>query len=518
MKTKIRVRFAPSPTGPLHIGGIRTALYNYLFAKQNHGKFILRIEDTDQVRLVPGAEDYINRALTWCGLEPDESVEKGGEYGPYRQSERKDIYLDQINYLLQEKKAYYAFDTREDLEKMRQRELDQGNLAPKYDHQVRTSMKNSLTLGWDEAEKRVRQGDRYTVRLYVPPNQTISFSDRIRGVVTFESNALDDKVLLKEDGLPTYHLANVVDDKLMQISHVIRGEEWLSSTAHHVLLYDAFGWSDQMPEFVHLPLILKPSGKGKLSKRDGHKFGFPVFPLAWQGESPEDHFEGFDSAGFDPEALLNFLAFLGWNPGTEQEIFGMSELIQTFALDQIGKSGARFDFEKAKWFNAQYIMRQDPEKIAERSLPFLREKGLNPSLNYLVKVCALMQERIAHYGSLADDASYFFSPVAHYNAKVLKKKWMPDIKGDYRHFVRTMDAVKPFSAQNLKRHLDDFLATSGRSYGQILPLLRIALTGDTMGPDLFQMMETMGQKMTVERLLISPDAFESIDDRPGTTS
>ena len=349
----VRVRFAPSPTGPLHIGGVRTALYTYLIAKKTGGAFVLRIEDTDQNRYVPGAEEYIIEALDWCGIKPDEGPHLSGAYGPYRQSERREIYARYATQLVNEGKAYYAFDTAEEIEAMRQRLSEEGNHAPKYDHSSRMVMRNSLTLSESETERLRNESDDVIIRLKVEPDQEIIVNDIIRGQVKFDSSELDDKVLLKADGMPTYHLANIVDDHLMEITHVIRGEEWLPSTAHHVLLYRALGWEDSMPEFAHLSLLLKPNGKGKLSKRDGAKFGFPVFPLEWKASTEDDSFKGFKDFGFDPDATVNFLAFLGWNPGTEQEIFSMEELAEAFNLDQIVKSGARFDIDKARWYNQQ---------------------------------------------------------------------------------------------------------------------------------------------------------------------
>ena len=507
MSRKTRVRFAPSPTGPLHIGGVRTALYNYLFARQREGDFILRIEDTDQSRLVPEAEQYIVDALNWCGLVPDEGPGIGGAFGPYRQSERRDLYRQHIQILLEKGAAYYAFDTVEELEEMRARESSQENKVPKYDHRTRLKMLNSLTLSPDETKRRISEGTPYTIRLLVPDSGEVHFEDEVRGKVVFQCKELDDKVLLKADGLPTYHFANVVDDKHMQITDVIRGEEWLSSTAHHVLLYQAFGWLDEMPVFTHLPLILKPEGSGKLSKRDGQKFGFPVFPLAWKGHGNEDSFEGFDSRGFHPAAVLNFLAFLGWNPGTEQEIFSLSELIKSFKVNQVGKSGARFDFDKAIWFNTQYILSQSPMEIAERSKPFLLAQDIEADPIYLRKVAALMRERIHTYCDLAQDGRYFFHDVEKFNLKVLRKKWKDETQVDYEELVRILANSNSFNAASLKEAVTVFIQKSGRSFGDILPLLRLALAGDTKGPDLFDMMETMGQQTVASRLNASEKRF-----------
>ena len=500
MMAEVRVRFAPSPTGPLHIGGIRTALYNYLFARKHRGSFILRIEDTDQTRLVPGAEDYIIRALVWCGLDPDEGPVKGGDYGPYRQSDRRAIYQEHIHKLIEAGNAYYAFDTVEELEAMRARETAAGKHSPKYDQSVRLLMTNSLTLDEEEVQRRLTQGDPYTVRLLVPESGEVSFQDEVRGEVTFKCAELDDKVLLKADGLPTYHLANVVDDHLMKISHVIRGEEWLSSTAHHVLLYRAFAWEDELPVFTHLPLILKPSGKGKLSKRDGQKFGFPVFPLAWREGPIEDHFEGFDTYGFVPAALLNFLAFLGWNPGTEQELFSMSELQEAFQVEQISKSGARFDYDKALWYNRQYISQQSPNEIAYASESFVKKAGFEVDHDYLVAVAALMRERMSTYQDLVNTGRYFFTEVPIQNLKILKKKWKDEIRTPFQQILKTLLQGPSFTAAALKSRLEERINADQLSYGDILPLLRLALAGDTKGPDLFAMMETMGERMIKQRL------------------
>ncbi len=505
MKGRIRVRFAPSPTGPLHLGGLRTALYNFLFARQHEGDFVLRIEDTDQTRLVSGAEDYIYEALHWCGLAPDEGPREGGEYGPYRQSDRRAIYEKHVAQLVKAGKAYYAFDTVEELDAMRQREAERGNHVPKYDQKTRMSMKNGLTLGTDQAAAMVREGHPHTVRLLVPEGRTIRIEDAVRGSVQFESSELDDKVILKADGLPTYHLANVVDDRLMKITHVIRGEEWLSSTAHHVLLYEGFGWLDHMPTFAHIPLILKPTGKGKLSKRDGQKFGFPVFPLTWRG--PDETFPGFKDVGFDPQAMLNFVSLLGWNPGTEQEIFSMDELIAQFSIEHISKSGARFDFDKARWFNAQYLMHQDPNIYLRHVRPFLQEAEIEADDAYLGKVIGLMQERIQTYRDFPGETAYFFGPVRSYNQKVLRKKWVPEIKDDFMTLSTRLVEDPDFNATVLKSATTAFIEERGRSFGEILPLLRLALSGDTKGPDVFAMMEVLGRGETRHRLYQAEDEF-----------
>lgn len=509
MTNRPRVRFAPSPTGPLHIGGVRTALYNYLFAKQQNGTFILRIEDTDQMRYVEGAETYIKDSLAWLGLTADEGPDQGGDFGPYRQSERKEIYAKYVQDLIDVGKAYYAFDTPEEIDAMRTRENEKGNQGPKYDQRIRKEMRNTITLGKEKAEELVADGVPYTVRLRVPEEGIVSFQDRIRGQVQFDVKELDDKVILKTDGLPTYHLANVVDDFLMKISHVIRGEEWLSSTAHHVLLYQSFGWSDHMPEFAHLPLILKPTGKGKLSKRDGQKFGFPVFPLAWNADEDES-FEGFESYGFDPAAVVNFLAFLGWNPGTEQEIFSLSELMDAFSLDQISKSGARFDYDKAKWYNSQYIMAQTDEQLAQNVGPFLPEEDYQKIESKLVPIAGLLKPRIQTYTEFPDAAAFFYKEVETYNEKILQKKWKDDIKPKYRDLVKEIGGLTGFQAAGIKEAVSGFVDSQGLKFGDVLPLLRIGLSGDTKGPDLFAMMEIMGQNIVVQRLTGAIEVFEHL--------
>ena len=432
---KPRVRFAPSPTGALHIGGVRTALYDYLIAKQKGGAFVLRIEDTDQTRYVPGAEDYIKEALEWVGIIPDEGPGYGGDYGPYRQSERKAIYKEYGEKLIVSGNAYYAFDTPDELTAAREAAKAAGNHSFKYSAANRQKMRNSTSLPAAEVEQLLADKVPYVIRLKVPTNQTISFNDKIKGTVSFSSNELDDKVMMKADGMPTYHLANVVDDRLMKINLVIRGDEWLSSTPHHVLLYRAFGWGEEMPIFAHLPLILKPSGKGKLSKRDGAKFGFPVFPLSWKGATPEDSFDGFKDFGFDPAAVVNFLAFLGWNPGTEQEMFTLQGLVDAFSLDKVGKSGARFDFEKAKWFNQQYLIAADNGVLAKMVRPLIEEKGQNPSQVYLEKFCGLMKERVMLLPEFWEKGYYFFESVKEYEGNQFAKNGSQRDEQNLKHCV-----------------------------------------------------------------------------------
>jgi glutamyl-tRNA synthetase len=506
----IRVRFAPSPTGALHIGGVRTALYNYLFARKHQGSFILRIEDTDQLRYIPGAEDYILEALEWCGLQPDESPQKGGPHGPYRQSERKEIYQKYARQLLESGHAYMAFDSPEELDAKRQEEKEKGNHNFKYDQKARLEMKNSLTLSDSEVNQLLENNTPYTIRLKVPENQSVHIQDLIRDEVVFQTEELDDKVILKADGMPTYHLANVVDDHLMEISHVIRGEEWLSSTAHHILLYRAFGWEDNMPAFAHLPLILKPTGKGKLSKRDGAKLGIPVFPLRWEGDTPEDSFTGFREFGFDPKAVLNFLAFLGWNPGTEQEIFSLTELEDAFSVDKIGKSGARFDFDKAKWYNQQYIIATPDLELAHSIRPYIEAQGHQASDEYLQSFCHLLKERVTFFTDFWEAGYYFFEDVREYDQKVISKKWKAERLPLFEDLTGRLAAQNPFQADTLEPLVKGFISEKELKFGDVLPILRVALSGTTKGPDLFGMMALLGKEKVTLRLKKGLQAFQEM--------
>ena len=500
----VRVRFAPSPTGPLHIGGVRTALYNYLFAKKHNGVFILRIEDTDQKRYVPGAEDYIKQSLEWLDLKPEEGPGYGGNYGPYRQSERKELYAKFVQQLLDEKNAYYAFDSSEELDEMRNRYQAKG-ITAKYDHQTRMEMKNSLTLSEEEVSAKLEQGEKYTVRLLVQPNQTISFQDEIREDVQFSTNELDDKVLMKADGLPTYHLANVVDDYHMKITHVIRGEEWLSSTAHHVLMYHFFGWVDSMPKFAHLPLILKPTGKGKLSKRDGAKFGMPVFPLSWDAEHPEDAFVGFKEEGFLPDGLLNFLAFLGWNPGTEQELFTMEDLIKTFSIAKINKSGARFDFDKAKWFAQQYLKEKSDETLASLMKPFAEALNYKKEDAYLSQVAGLMKERAHTIKEMVTEADYLYGDINLYDEKTLRKKWKDNAPKIVTDITELLKDLTVFDNENIESAIKNYITENELGFGAVLPLLRIGLSGTMKGPDIFGIISLLGLEESNRRLIILRD-------------
>lgn len=496
----VRLRFAPSPTGPLHIGGVRTALYNYLFAKKLGGTFILRIEDTDQGRYVAGAEKYIIDALNWLGLEFDESPAKGGDYGPYRQSERKHLYKQYTDQLIEAGKAYYAFDSADDLAEMRKRYEAQGVHSPKYDSTTRTSMKNSLTLSEAEVKDYLSKGENIVVRLLLNPGEEVVFTDVVRGEVTFNTTQLDDKVLLKGDGMPTYHMANIVDDHLMKISHVVRGEEWLSSTAHHVLLYRALGWEDTMPKFAHLPLILNPTGKGKLSKRAGAKFGFPVFPLSWKGETEEESFEGFKEFGFNPKATLNFLAFLGWNPGTEQEIFSLEELVDSFSLDNIVKAGARFDIDKAKWFNQQYIMSSDTSDLVTSVKRMLEEKEMSYSDDFIAGFVGLMKERVTLLPEFLSNGAYFFSDELEYDEKTIRKKWKAPNDEHVKKLFGNIEAISDWKTEVLQDEIKGYITGNELGFGNILPFVRIAVAGTMKGPDVFEMMALLGKDEVVNRL------------------
>lgn len=491
----VRVRFAPSPTGTLHIGGVRTALYNYLLARQTGGQFILRIEDTDQTRFVPGAEEYIIEALRWVGLVPDEGVGFGGEYGPYRQSDRKAIYHQYAMELLERGHAYYAFDTPEELETKRA-EIE--NFT--YNCHTRNDLRNSLALSEAEVRALLEQGVPAVIRLKIEPGQRIVIQDLIRGEVQFQSDLLDDKVLLKADGMPTYHLANIVDDHLMKISHVIRGEEWLSSTAHHVLLYRGLGWEDTMPVFAHLPLILKPVGDGKLSKRDGAKFGFPVFPLSWDSEKEEERAMGFREAGFLPEAVVNFLALLGWHPEDEQEIFSMEQLIQAFSLEKINKGGARFDYEKAKWFNQKYIQSTDNKTLAQLMWPYVKAHEYDVCEEYLEQVAALMKERVTFIQDFVDQGQYLFETVATYDMEALSKKWKSNLAPVFERWIAAYEAAQEGTSIEQEEVFKAFVAEQGVKPGEMLPLLRLALAGTMKGPGVFELAATLGKEETLLRL------------------
>ncbi len=498
--SKVRVRFAPSPTGPLHIGGLRTALFNYLFAKKHKGQFLLRIEDTDQGRYVAGAEDYIINALKWCGIKLDEGVSVGGEYAPYRQSERKAIYKEYVEKLLASGHAYYAFDTAEELDAMRKKLQEEKADNQQYNFVTRTSMCNSLTLSWEEVKQKIEEGVPFVIRFKMPEEQEIIVHDLIRGNVKFNTKVLDDKVLYKSDGMPTYHLANVVDDYLMKITHVIRGEEWLPSLPLHAMLYEAFGWEEDMPDFAHLPLLLKPDGKGKLSKRDGDKMGFPVFPLEWIVPETNEKFAGYRENGYYPEAFVNMLAFLGWNPGTENEIFSIEELIEIFSLKRVVKSGARFNPEKTHWFNHQYLIKKTGEELAEDFAPILESKGIEADSNYVAKVCELMKERVSFVKELWEQSSFFFTAPEEYDSKVVNKRWKGKAPAAIAEIKDLIAKAEDFNTEKLHEEVKNYIQEKGLGMGQIMNCLRLALVGSSKGPDLFIIIEMLGQAETVRRL------------------
>jgi glutamyl-tRNA synthetase len=500
MDREVRVRFAPSPTGPLHIGGVRTALYNFLYAKKNHGKFLLRIEDTDQNRFVPGAEAYINETFRWLGIEPDEGVDVDGEFGPYKQSERKALYLKYANRLIEDGKAYYAFDTPDELEVMRQRLREAKADNQVYDSLSRQSMRNSLTLDQSEVEKLIADGEAYVVRLKVDRDQEICLTDMIRGEVKVSTNNIDDKVLLKSDGMPTYHLANVVDDHYMKISHVIRGEEWLPSAPLHVLLYQYLGWSDTMPEFAHLPLLLKSDGNGKLSKRDADKHGYPVFPLDWKDAVSQETWMGFREQGYLPEAVTNFLAMLGWNPGTEQELFTKEELTHAFSIERINKSGAKFDIEKAKWFNQQYLKNVDNDVLAVELLKKLRDEGVDCSEEKAATICGLLKERVTFPHEFWTAGQYFFFAPNEYDDKVIRKKWSDEaatVFADYRDALKNVDTLTPELALET---LNGVLEKLGIGMGKVMQVLRVVMTGQAGGPDLMGIIAVLGKDEVISRI------------------
>ena len=508
---KVRVRFAPSPTGPLHIGGVRTALYNYLFARQNGGDMILRIEDTDQTRFVPGAEDYIIEALDWLGIKFDEGVHLGGNYGPYRQSDRKPLYRQYADQLLRDGWAYYAFDKPEALDAKR-KEYEAQKKTFQYDCTTRLSMENSLSLPADEVSRRIDSGEPYVVRFKFPEDLDITVHDLIRGDVTMNSRLLDDKVLFKSDGMPTYHLANIVDDHLMEVSHVIRGEEWLPSAPLHVMLYRAFGWEDTMPQFAHLPLLLKPDGNGKLSKRDGDRLGFPVFPLDWHNPETGEISSGYRERGYLPEAVVNMLALLGWNPGNDQELMSMDELIRLFSIEHISKSGAKFNIEKAKWFNHEYLQKCSDERIAEMFLPQLKEHGIDAPMDYVVKVCGMMKERISFPSELWDQTHYFFVAPTEYDPKAVSKRWKPGMTTHMAKVIEILNTV-PFQYDAIHQALlEDYIKGNELNMGQIMNSLRLAVVGTTVGPDMLTLVMTIGKEETIARVQRAIDTIGEIEN------
>ena len=496
MERKVRVRFAPSPTGPLHIGGVRTALYNYLFARQHGGTMILRIEDTDSTRFVPGAEEYINEALQWLGIGIDEGVQEGGNYGPYKQSERRDIYRKYVKQLLDDGKAYIAFDTPQELEAKRQ---EVANFQ--YDASTRLQMRNSLSLPADEVQRLLEAGEKHVVRFKIEPNRDVVVNDLIRGVVTINSSILDDKVLYKSaDDLPTYHLANIVDDHLMEVSHVIRGEEWLPSAPLHVLLYEALGWADTMPQFAHLPLLLKPDGKGKLSKRDGDRLGFPVFPLEWHDPKTGDVSRGYREDGYFPEAVINFLALLGWNPGTEQELFTLDELVPLFDITKCSKAGAKFAYDKGIWFNHEYILKKSPEEIARLWLPEVQQHCPQETLERVTKVCEMMKDRVSFVKELWPLCSFFFVAPTEYDEKTAKKRWKEDSAAQLTELISVLEGIDDFSLENQERIVHQWIEEKGYKLGNIMNAWRLTLVGEGKGPGMFDISAFLGKEETIRRM------------------
>lgn len=504
---KVRVRFAPSPTGPLHIGGVRTALYNYLFARHNGGEMILRIEDTDSRRFVPGAEDYINEALAWLGIKIDEGVREGGPHGPYRQSERRDIYREHVRMLLDAGKAYIAFDTPEELQAARE-------ATPnfQYDASTRGQMRNSLTMSAEEVERRIAEGEPYVVRFKIEPGREVAVDDLLRGRVTINSSVLDDKVLYKSaDDLPTYHLANIVDDHLMEVSHVIRGEEWLPSAPLHFLLYEAFGWSESRPEFVHLPLLLKPDGKGKLSKRDGDRLGFPVFPLDWRDPQSGDLTHGYREEGYLPEAVVNFLALLGWNPGDDTELMDMDELIKRFSIEHCSRSGAKFAYEKGRWFNHEYIQKLDPERLADLFTDVLKNHGVdtgNFSRDYIGRAAAMVKDRVSFIEELWANARFFFEAPTEYEAKSVKKRWTPDMPQHMKNLIGQLRALPTLESKKAEEIILGWIKENGLHMGNVMNAWRLAVVGECKGPHMFDILELMGTDENVARIEAAIERIE----------
>lgn len=493
---KVRVRFAPSPTGALHIGGVRTALYNYLFARRHGGDFVFRIEDTDSHRFVPGAEEYIIESFRWLGIQFDEGVSFGGEYGPYRQSERREIYKEYIEKLLANGKAYIAFDTPEELEGKRN-EIQNFQ----YDARTRMQMRNSLTLSKEETDRLIEDGEQYVVRFKIDPGEEVHVNDMIRGDVMIKSDILDDKVLYKSaDELPTYHLANIIDDHLMEITHVIRGEEWLPSAPLHVLLYRAFGWEATMPQFAHLPLLLKPEGKGKLSKRDGDRLGFPVFPLEWKDPKTGEISTGFRESGYFPEAVINFLALLGWNPGTDQELFSLDELVAAFDITRCSKAGAKFDFQKGIWFNHEYILRKSDAEIAGLFAPIVANNGVDETLERVTQVVSMMKDRVNFVKELWPLCSFFFIPPTEYDEKTVKKRWKPDSAKVMSELVEVLSGIQDFTVEGQEHVVMAWVEQQGYKLGDVMNAFRLALVGIGKGPGMFDISAFLGKEETLKRL------------------
>ena len=512
MEREVRVRFAPSPTGPLHIGGVRTALYNYLFAKKLGGKFLLRIEDTDQGRFIPGAEEYIKESLEWLGIQPDESPWNPGQIGPYRQSERKGDYMQYALDLVERGHAYYAFDTSEELEAMRERLTAARVVQPQYNSITRTQMKNSLTLPAEEVQARLASGDPYVIRVKIPMKEDVRLNDMIRGWVMVHSSTLDDKVLMKSDGMPTYHLANIVDDHLMGISHVIRGEEWLPSAPLHVLLYKFFGWEDTMPQFAHLPLLLKPDGNGKLSKRDGDKLGFPVFPLNWVNQLDGDTAAGFREQGYLPDAFLNFLAFLGWNPGDEREIFSKEELIEAFSIERIGKSGTKFDIAKAKWYNEQYIKAKSDTELAEFVIVEANKEGIEISQEVAEAAASLTKERVTFPQDLWKESKLLVVAPTTFDQDVAGKRWNNDAIKVLTKYTDLLSGFSgDFDSESAKTLLGEAAEAEEIKLGKVMQAVRLAVTGSGAGPDLMQVFSILGKEEVAKRIKFALSELESID-------
>lgn len=497
MTAKVRVRFAPSPTGPLHIGGVRTALYNYLFAKKHKGDFILRIEDTDQNRFVEGAEEYIKESLDWCGIPYDEGPGKEGKFGPYRQSERKEIYKKYADALIESGNAYYAFDTAEALDEHRKQHEEKGKTFI-YNWHNRLKLDNSLSLEKEELQNRLENGEEYVIRFKAPEDETLKLEDEIRGEMSIDTSVLDDKVLFKSDGMPTYHLANIVDDHLMEITHVIRGEEWLPSLALHVLLYRAFGW--EVPKFAHLPLILKPQGKGKLSKRDGDKMGFPVFPLEWKDPKSGEVSSGYREEGYFPAAVTNMLAFLGWNPGTEQEFFKLNELVEAFELSRVQKAGAKFDPEKTKWFQQHYLQQADLEVLTDKFVKVLEDKKVTAERDFARAVVSLMKERAVFVQDIWEQGYFFFISPTSYDPKNAKKAWKEDTAKLMLELVEMYKNQEDFKAEALQERTKAWIGEKEVGFGKVMQPLRLALVGSLQGPDLFVIAEYIGKQESIARI------------------
>jgi glutamyl-tRNA synthetase len=500
----VRVRFAPSPTGPLHMGGVRTALYNYLFAKKHNGTFVIRIEDTDQTRFVPGAQDYIMDALSWCGIMPTEGPGLGGDFGPYVQSERKEMYRPYAEQLVENGSAYYAFDSAEDLTEMREQAKQMGMPNWQYNSVTRGSMKNSVSLSSDDVKQRIENGDPYVVRMKMPRNVDIRFEDEIRGWVVVNTNNLDDKVLFKSDGMPTYHLANIVDDHTMEISHVIRGEEWLPSAPLHVMLYDAFGW--ECPKLAHLPLLLKPDGNGKLSKRDGDRLGFPVFPTNWKSSEGEI-FSGYRENGYFPEAFINMLAFLGWNPGTTQELFSLEELVSAFSLERVSKAGAKFDPDKTKWFQQQYLRSTDDAILAEK---LAKELDGNYDLSTLTHVCRLMKERATFVKDIWTEGAFLLERPTTYDEKTVNKRWKEATTPLLKEWREELAGLEDFSAANVEVAFKSFIEARELGVGAVLSPFRLLITGQAAGPSMFDISEFLGKEESLERIDLGLSTIQAL--------